>query len=86
MFNYNILNCSDWLTQTLKTHFVSVGVGVCVSVGQFEHSIITTNTHNADISLLDLFDLNVTLTLKEMTMTLVQWQHQYFPLYDPRWA
>ena len=24
--------------------------------------------------------------LNEMTMTLVQWQYQYFPLFDPRWA
>ena len=43
-FNYNVQNCSDWLTHTdtdanvLQTHFVSVGVGIYVGVSQCEHS------------------------------------------------
>ena len=39
--NYNMQHCSDWPTDAngLQTHFVGVGVGICVGVGQCEHSI-----------------------------------------------
>ena len=39
-FNYNMLNCSYWPTPTPTL----LGVGVCVSVGQCDHSITDTGT------------------------------------------